>query len=158
MPSTAEPLCGVAGRIFADIVSSKWSALHHPATMRAPGLVFRGTDVSVYRDTTGGSTPGVAILRRLPGQPRAPIAILSAAKRQALLTCLNSSGLRKKAGAWHGAEKAKPISGVTVADLVRDGMLVLTTEHRASSAQLTERGIWFAQTLLDDGTPQGQID
>jgi hypothetical protein len=37
-------------------------------------------------------------------------------------------------------------------------MLILTTEHRTCSAQLTERGIWFAQTLLDDGAPQGQLD
>jgi hypothetical protein len=114
--------------------------------------------MSVLRDNAGRSRPSVAILQRVSHQPRAPLAILSAAKRRALLTCLNPSGLRKKAGAWHGAENAKPISGVTVADLVRDGMLILTTEHRTCSAQLTERGIWFAQTLLDDGVPQGRID
>jgi hypothetical protein len=113
--------------------------------------------VSGPRDNTGGPTLSVAILQCGPSQPRAPIAILSAAKRRALLTCLNPSGLRKKAGAWHGSENAKPVSGVTVADLARDGMLILTTEHRACSAQLTERGVWFAQTLLDDGAPQGQI-
>jgi hypothetical protein len=72
--------------------------------------------------------------------------------------CANPSGLRKKAGAWHGGENAKPISGVTVADLARDGMLTLIWEHRPCSAQLTERGIWFAQTLLDDGATQGHMD
>jgi hypothetical protein len=112
----------------------------------------------MHRNNTGGSKLSVAILQRVPSQPRAPIASLSAAKRRALLTCLNASGLRKKAGAWHGAENAKPISGVTVADLARDGMLTLIWEHRLCSAQLTERGIWFAQTLLDDGAPQGHKD
>ena len=37
-----------------------------------------------------------------------------------------------------------------VADLVRDGMLTSTTEHRLGSARLTERGNWFARTLLHD--------
>jgi len=109
-------------------------------------------------NNTGGCKPGVAIPQRVPSQPRAPIASLSAAKRRALLTCLNPSGLRKKAGAWHGGENAKPISGATVADLARDGMLTLIWEHRPCSAQLTERGIWFAQTLLDDGATQGHMD
>jgi len=110
------------------------------------------------RNNTRGSKPSVAILRRVPSLPRAPITSLSTAKRRALLTCLNASGLRKKAGAWHGAENAKPISGVTVADLARDGMLTLIWDQRPYSAQLTERGIWFAQTLLDDGAPKGPMD
>ena len=112
--------------------------------------------MSGSRDNTGGPSISVALLQRAPSQPRAPIAILSVAKRRALLSCLNPSGLRKKAGAWHGAENVKPISGVTVADLARDGMLILTTEHRTCSAQLTERGIWFARTLLHDEAQQGQ--
>jgi hypothetical protein len=91
-------------------------------------------------------------------QSRAPVASLSAAKRRALLTCLHAGGLRKMAGAWHGAENAKSVSGITVADLARDGMLTLITEHKTCSAQLTERGIWFAQTLLDDEAPQSHMD
>ena len=94
----------------------------------------------------------------MASQSRAPVASLSAAKRRALLTCLNAGGLRKKAGAWHGAENAKSVSGITVADLARDGMLALIPEHKTCSAQLTERGIWFAQTLLDDGVPQSHMD
>jgi hypothetical protein len=42
-------------------------------------------------------------------------------------------------------------SGVTIADLARDGMLTVTKTHRLGSAQLTERGNWFARTLLHDG-------
>jgi hypothetical protein len=81
-------------------------------------------------------------------EPRALIAILSVAKRNALVACFNASGLHKKNGAWHGAPDGKPVSGVTVADLARDGMLTLTTDHRLASARLTERGNWFARTLL----------
>ena len=41
---------------------------------------------------------------------------------------------------------------MTAADLARDGMLTVTTNHRIGSARLTERGNWFARTLLCDGT------
>src|SRR5260370_14022625 len=90
------------------------------------------------------------LLLLAPSEPRAPIAILSPAKRNALVACFNANGLHKKDGAWHGPPDGKPVSGVTVADLARDGMLTLTTDHRLSSARLTERGNWFARTLLRD--------
>jgi hypothetical protein len=83
-----------------------------------------------------------------PCEPRALVAILSAAKRNALVACLAAGGLHKKHGAWHGVADGKPVSGVTVADLARDGML--TTDHRLGAARLTERGSWFARTLLRD--------
>jgi hypothetical protein len=35
-------------------------------------------------------------------EPRAPIAILSPAKRNALVACFNAGGLHKRDGAWHG--------------------------------------------------------
>jgi hypothetical protein len=89
-------------------------------------------------------------LRLAPSEPRAMVAILSPAKRNALVACFNASGLHKKDGAWHGEPDGKPVSGVTVADLARDGMLILTTDHRLGSARLTERGNWFARTLLGD--------
>jgi hypothetical protein len=85
-----------------------------------------------------------------PREPRAIVAILSPAKRNALIACFNASGLTKKDGAWHGLPDNKPTSGVTVADLARDGMLTLTTDGRVVSAQLTDRGKWFARTLLYD--------
>jgi hypothetical protein len=37
-------------------------------------------------------------------------------------------------------------------------MLTLITEHKTCSAQFTERGIWFAQALLDDGATQSHMD
>src|SRR5437899_13014671 len=88
------------------------------------------------------------LLLLAPSEPRALIAILSPAKRNALVACFNANGLHKKDGAWHGPPDGKPVSGVTVADLARDGMLTLTTDHRLGSARLTERGNWFARTLL----------
>jgi hypothetical protein len=35
---------------------------------------------------------------------------------------------------------------MTVADLGRDGMLILTVLGKSASAQLTTRGNWFART------------
>ena len=43
-----------------------------------------------------------ARLLLLASEPRAPIAILSPAKRNALVACFNAGGLQKKDGAWHG--------------------------------------------------------
>jgi hypothetical protein len=105
----------------------------------------------MHQDTfVHGVAETASSLPRLPGDGRALVAILSTAKRNALLACLNGNGLYKKNGAWHGPPHQKPVSGVTVADLARDGMFTLTTDHRLCSARLTERGSWFARTLLRD--------
>ena len=87
---------------------------------------------------------------RLPKEPRALVAILSPAKRNALIECFNASALNKKDGAWHGLSDGQRTPGVTVADLARDGMLTVSTDRQAFSARLTERGNWFARTLLCD--------
>jgi hypothetical protein len=115
------------------------------------------TDMTVLQDTIRhDAIPQLApveiapFVPLAPSEPRALVAILSAAKRNALIACFNGSGLHKKDGAWHGLADGKPVSGVTVADLARDGMLTLTTDHRLGSARLTERGNWFARTLLHD--------
>src|SRR5262245_36165168 len=92
------------------------------------------------------------LLLLAPVEPRAPLAILSAGKRTSLVGSFNAGGLHKKAGAWHGPPDCRPVSGMTTADLARDGMLTVTTNHRFGSAQLTERGNWFARTLLCQGT------
>jgi hypothetical protein len=105
------------------------------------------TDMTIFQDTEVETAP---LLPLAPGEPRALIAILSSAKRNALVACFNANGLQKKDGAWHGPPDGKPVSGVTVADLARDGMLTVTTDHRLGSARLTERGNWFARTLLRD--------
>jgi hypothetical protein len=84
---------------------------------------------------------------------RAPTAILSSAKRAALIACLNGGSLHKRCGVWTGpcaSAGEKPISGVTVADLGRDGMLTLTM-LRGAAARLTTRGDWFARTVLAEG-------
>jgi hypothetical protein len=96
------------------------------------------------------SSPRVRVLA--PWERRAPIAYLSPSKRSALEACFDAGELYKKDGAWHGAPGGKPISGITTADLARDGMLTVTTKHRNGSARLTERGNWFVRTLLCDGT------
>jgi hypothetical protein len=88
-----------------------------------------------------------AFVRLAPNEAPAPIAKLSVAKRNAVLACAKAGGLYKKAGAWHGPSDGKPLSGVTIADLARDGLFTVTTNNRIGSAQLTERGGWFARTL-----------
>jgi hypothetical protein len=82
-------------------------------------------------------------------EPRAPIVILSLAKRTALIECFNNNGLHKLKGCWSGTLDGKHISGVTVADLSRDGMFSVTTNRQYGSAGLTERGQWFARTLIE---------
>jgi hypothetical protein len=53
-----------------------------------------------------------------PDEPRAPIAILSPAKRAALTACLNGGSLQKQSGVWTASFSPcnKPIFGVAVAD------------------------------------------
>ena len=113
-----------------------------------------------------GNAAGPALLNELisptpllllaPNEPPAPIANLSPAQRNALIACINAGGLYKKAGAWHGPFGGKPLSGVTIANLARDGMLTVTTNHRLGSAKLTGRGNWFARTLLHAETSNGE--
>ena len=43
----------------------------------------------------------------------------------------------------------KHISGGTVADLSRDGMFSVITNQQYGSAKLTERGQWFARTMIE---------
>ena len=84
-------------------------------------------------------------------EPRARVESLSLPKRNALVACFKATELRKKGGAWHGSPDGRPASGLTIANLARDGMLTVTTNYQPRSARLTERGRWFARTLLDDG-------
>jgi hypothetical protein len=84
---------------------------------------------------------------------RAPTAILSPAKRAALIACLNGGSLHKRCGVWTApcaSTGEKPISGATVADLGRDGMLTLTVLRGSASARLTARGDWFARTVATE--------
>ena len=80
---------------------------------------------------------------------RAPIAVLSATKRVAVIECFNNNGLHKRRGYWWGTPEGKHISGVTVADLARDGIFSVAINLRHGSARLTERGEWFAQALIE---------
>ena len=112
----------------------------------------RGTNMTTLQASQNELISPARLLLLAPSEPRAPIAILSPAKRNALVACFNAGGVHKKDGAWHGPPGGKPVSGMTIADLARDGMLTVTTNHRFGSAQLTERGNWFARTLLCQGT------
>ena len=91
---------------------------------------------------------------------RARAAGLSAAKRYALVACLDAGELNRKNGFWHGLADGKPICGVTVADLARDGLMAVSIENRLGMARLTERGYSFARALVGDAmgadaSPQG---
>ena len=80
---------------------------------------------------------------------RAPVAILSPTKRIAVIECFSNDGLYKRNGYWCGTPEGKHISGVTVADLARDGIFSVIINLRHGSARLTERGQWFARTLIE---------
>src|SRR5437870_7848620 len=89
-----------------------------------------------------------------PDEPRAPTDRLSPTKRAALIACLNGGGsLLKRRGAWAAPLASacdKPIFGITVADLGRDGMLTRSMLDGNASARLTTRGNWFARTVVTE--------
>ena len=93
--------------------------------------------------------PSTPSPKHMTNKLRAPIVVLSLAKRTALIECFNNDGLNKLRGCWCGTPDGKRISGVTVADLSRDGMFSVTTNRQYGSAGLTERGQWFARTLIE---------
>ena len=111
--------------------------------MREPGLQRHGN----YEATVTSAltlTPLVIANKR-----RAPVAVLSPTKRTAVIECFNNNGLHKGRGYWWGTPEGKHISGVTVADLARDGIFSVFINLRHGSARLTERGQWFARTLIE---------
>jgi hypothetical protein len=79
----------------------------------------------------------------------APVIVLSPTKRTAVIECFNNKGLHKCNGYWCGGPEGTHISGVTVADLARDGMFFVVINRPHGSARLTERGEWFARTLIE---------
>jgi hypothetical protein len=92
------------------------------------------------------STPALQACER-----PAPIAILSPAKKTALIAFLHGTGtLHKSRGVWTPApaRASNPrIYGTTIADLARDGLLTVAVVGKSASARLTARGTWFARTL-----------
>ena len=111
--------------------------------MREPGLQRHGNNEATVSALT--RTPLVIANKR-----RAPVAVLSPTKRTAVIECcFNNNGLHKRRGYWWGTPEGKHISGVTVADLARDGIFSVVINLRHGSARLTERGQWFARTLIE---------
>jgi hypothetical protein len=65
-----------------------------------------------------------------------------------------------RSGIWTAPSAAasdKPIFGVTVADLGRDGMLTLSTLYGSAWARLTTRGNWFARTVVTEMAEGGSV-
>jgi hypothetical protein len=87
-------------------------------------------------------------------EPRAPIAILSPAKRNALVACFNAGGLHKKDGAWHGLPGGKPVSGMTTADLARDEIVAL--KGAVSRLQKTMEQLQAVQKSAGDKKPESK--
>jgi len=111
--------------------------------MREPGLQRDGKNEGTITSTLILPPSVVA------NKPRAPVSGLSPTKRSAVIECFNNNGLHKRNGHWCGVPEGKHISGATVADLARDGMFSVIKNLRYSSARLTERGQWFARTLIE---------
>lgn len=79
----------------------------------------------------------------------APIVGISPAQCIALIECHIAGQLKKFHGSWGADGTLARIAGVTVSDLTRDGMLVVnSTTYRKETARLSERGAWFARTLV----------
>jgi len=116
------------------------------AEMKEPGVKRDGKKVAMI--TSNHILPPVVMANKR----RAPVAILSPTKRTAIIECFNNNGLHKRNGYWCGTPEGKHISGVTVADLARDGMFSVERNLPQGSALLTERGQWFARTLIDSAS------
>src|SRR3954453_682922 len=106
------------------------------------------------RTAQSGSVPDALS----PEQPQLDVAwalvsALSTTDRAALIECLKGGGLQKREGFWHGSPGGKPISGNTVANLGRGGLLAVTKKARHGSAALTEHGERVVRTLM--GSKQG---
>jgi hypothetical protein len=114
--------------------------------------------MTLLQDFTGSlalSEPSCAAPPSLlaPDERRAPTDALSLAKRAALIACWNGGSLHSRGGVWSAPSPDvcdKPICGVTVADLGRDGMLTLGMLDGKKMARLTERGSWFARTAATE--------
>jgi hypothetical protein len=105
-----------------------------------------------HEETATGELPPSGSLPPLQsGERPAPVAILSPAKRTALLAFLDGDGtLHKSRGVWIAEPAARScarIYGMTIADLAREGMLTVTVTRKSACARLTPRGKWFVQTL-----------
>src|SRR5271170_4597176 len=111
--------------------------------MREPGVQRDGNKGAA--STSNPSLPPVVMANKR----HAPVAMLSPTKRAAIIECFSNNGLHKRNGYWCGTPEGKHISGVTVADLARDGMFSVERNLPQGSALLTERGQWFARTLID---------
>ena len=111
--------------------------------MREPGLQRHGNNEATVTSALTRTPLDIANKRR------APVAVLSPTKRTAVIECFNNNGLHRHRGYWWGAPQGKHISGVTVADLARDGIFSVVINLRHGSARLTERGQWFARTLIE---------
>src|ERR1700737_4645700 len=110
--------------------------------------MFQEITSEFYREPVVPASGQLLAANELP----APIAILSTAKRAAFIACLKGGGtLHKRYGVWvseaAGADD-KPVAGMTVADLSRDGMLTVTVPGRKSSARLTTRGSLCSRTAI----------
>ena len=101
--------------------------------MREPGLQGDGKNEATVTSTLTLMPLVIA------NKQRAPVAVLSPTKRTAVIECFNNNGLHKGRGYWWGTPEGKHISGVTVADLARDGIFSVIINLRHGSARLTER-------------------
>jgi hypothetical protein len=110
-------------------------------------MMFQEKTSEWYRDAPIVPASGHQLA---PNERPAPIEILSAAKRAALIACLKGgSTLHKRYRVWvseAAGANDKPVAGITTADLSRDGMLTISVLGKSASAQLTTRGSWFART------------
>lgn len=115
------------------------------ATRRGPTMRQGKDDESAFRKKRISPAP-----LKLLGQdePHAPTVLLSSPKRAALIACLADGTLRKQRGVWTSLSEAeRRIADITVANLVRDGMLTLRICGRRGVVHLTVRGRWFARTI-----------
>jgi len=130
----------------SSVIAAAWwyrDCGYHAGAKKGVAKGCQGRDKSFNGEKVGMDQKRLPALATatssLHGEERNRIyAHLSAAKKNALLTCLINDGLEKRVGTW-GHTSGSAISGSTVADLGRDGLLAINSKR--NSARLTDRGL-----------------
>lgn len=136
--------------------SSAEEGNHETARVPVPNTLLvlgrRGDRMKSRGGTRRGHEEGATDpTQRPPGKSndrRARTSHLSAINQWTIIECLKNGSLQKHKGSWRGSPDGKAISGNTIANLSCDGLLAVVKSKQTGFARLTERGEWFARTLI----------